>query len=89
MQSLSGAGEAGKADLAERLTKLHSEYATVPRNWVHIVFQEYGVGSGFTAGKSAVTAAFVGSGAVTQLDQAEFRKADIQSRCTLILWPCF
>ena len=46
-----------KADLATQLTKLHSEYAGVPENWVHIVFQDYGVGSGFTAGKPAATAA--------------------------------
>ena len=27
-----------KANLASELTTLHSEYAGVPRNWVHIVF---------------------------------------------------
>ena len=46
-----------KADLAVRLTKLHCEYAGVPENWVHIVFHDYAVGSGFTAGKPAATAA--------------------------------
>jgi phenylpyruvate tautomerase PptA (4-oxalocrotonate tautomerase family) len=46
-----------KADLAAGLTKLHSECAGVPENWVHIVFQEYPVGSGFTAGKPAAAAA--------------------------------
>jgi phenylpyruvate tautomerase PptA (4-oxalocrotonate tautomerase family) len=46
-----------KRDLAGQLTKLHSEYAGVPPNWVHVVFQEYGVGSGFTAGKASATAA--------------------------------
>jgi phenylpyruvate tautomerase PptA (4-oxalocrotonate tautomerase family) len=45
-----------KADLAVQLTKLHSQYAGVPENWVHIVFQDYGVGSGFTAGKPAAAA---------------------------------
>jgi phenylpyruvate tautomerase PptA (4-oxalocrotonate tautomerase family) len=49
--------EAGKSDLAAQLTRLHSEYAGVPENWVHVVFQEYGVGNGFTAGKPAATAA--------------------------------
>jgi phenylpyruvate tautomerase PptA (4-oxalocrotonate tautomerase family) len=49
--------DATKGDLAERLTKLHSEYAQVPRNWVHIVFQEYRAGNGFTAGNRATTAA--------------------------------
>ena len=54
-----------KADLAARLTKLHSEYAGVPANWVHIVFHDYAVGSGFTAGEPAATAALtllVGTG---------------------------
>jgi phenylpyruvate tautomerase PptA (4-oxalocrotonate tautomerase family) len=49
-------GEA-KAKLAGELTTFHSEYAGVPKNWVHVVFQDYGVGSGFTAGAAAATAA--------------------------------
>jgi len=46
-----------KAKLAMDLTILHSEYAGVPKNWVHVVFQDYAPGSGFTAGKPAATAA--------------------------------
>lgn len=46
-----------KKDLAAKLTRLHAEYAGVPPNWVHVIFQDYGVGSGFTAGKPAATAA--------------------------------
>jgi len=46
-----------KADLAEKLTAFHAEYAGIPRNWVHIVFHEYPRGNGFTAGKPASTAA--------------------------------
>ena len=46
-----------KADLAAQLTTLHSELAGVPRNWVHVVFQDYAVGSGFTAGEPAAAAA--------------------------------
>jgi phenylpyruvate tautomerase PptA (4-oxalocrotonate tautomerase family) len=49
-------GEA-KAALAGELTAFHSEYAGVPKNWVHIVFQEYAPGNGFTAGEPAATAA--------------------------------
>jgi len=49
-------GEA-KATLAAELTAFHSQYAGVPKNWVHIVFQEYAAGNGFTAGKVAATAA--------------------------------
>ena len=46
-----------RTTLATELTVLHSEYASVPKNWVHVVFQDYAVGSGFTAGEPAATAA--------------------------------
>jgi phenylpyruvate tautomerase PptA (4-oxalocrotonate tautomerase family) len=46
-----------KADLAAKLTALHCELSGVPRNRVHIVFQDYAAGSGFTAGEPAATAA--------------------------------
>src|ERR1700744_1476042 len=49
-------GEA-KATLAVELTAFHSDYAGVPKNWVHVVFQEYPPGNGFTAGQGAATAA--------------------------------
>jgi phenylpyruvate tautomerase PptA (4-oxalocrotonate tautomerase family) len=39
------------------MTALHSEYSGVPKNWVHIVYQDYAPGSGFTAGQPAATAA--------------------------------
>jgi phenylpyruvate tautomerase PptA (4-oxalocrotonate tautomerase family) len=45
-----------KAELAEQLTAFHADYAGVPKNWVHIVFQEYRVGHGFSAGKPSPTA---------------------------------
>jgi phenylpyruvate tautomerase PptA (4-oxalocrotonate tautomerase family) len=47
----------GKAALAARLTELHCEIAGVPANWVHIIFHEYPVGSGFTAGEPAAAVA--------------------------------
>lgn len=50
-------GSDAKARLAMELTTLHSEYAGVPKNWVHVVFQEYPPGNGFTAGEVAATAA--------------------------------
>jgi phenylpyruvate tautomerase PptA (4-oxalocrotonate tautomerase family) len=46
-----------KATFAGELTSFHSEYAGVPKNWVHIVFQDYAPGSGFTAGEVSATAA--------------------------------
>ena len=46
-----------KSRLAIELTDLHSEYSGVPKNWVHVVFQEYPPGNGFTAGEAAATAA--------------------------------
>jgi phenylpyruvate tautomerase PptA (4-oxalocrotonate tautomerase family) len=42
-----------KIKLAGELTTLHSEYAGVPKNWIHIVFQDYAPGSGFTAGEAS------------------------------------
>jgi phenylpyruvate tautomerase PptA (4-oxalocrotonate tautomerase family) len=48
-------GGDAKADLAAKLTALHCEMSGAPKNWVHIVFQEYPQGSGFTAGEPAAT----------------------------------
>ena len=48
-----------KADLAEKLTAFHAEYAAVPKNWVHIVFQDYAPGNGFTAGEVSATIALM------------------------------
>jgi phenylpyruvate tautomerase PptA (4-oxalocrotonate tautomerase family) len=45
-----------KAKLAGQLTAFHSEYSGVSKNWVHIVFQDYAPGSGFTAGAASATA---------------------------------
>jgi phenylpyruvate tautomerase PptA (4-oxalocrotonate tautomerase family) len=50
-------GGPAKAELADKLTAFHAEYAAIPKNWVHIVFHEYPIGSGFTAGKPSPTAA--------------------------------
>jgi phenylpyruvate tautomerase PptA (4-oxalocrotonate tautomerase family) len=49
--------DSAKAKLADELTALHSEYANVARNWVHVVFHDYAPGSGFTAGRSSATCA--------------------------------
>jgi phenylpyruvate tautomerase PptA (4-oxalocrotonate tautomerase family) len=49
-------GEA-KAALAEELTAFHCAYSDVPRPWVHVIFQEYAPGNGYTAGKAAAAAA--------------------------------
>lgn len=45
--------DTAKADLAKRLTTLHSDYAGIPANWVHVIFQDYPRGSGFSAGSAA------------------------------------
>jgi phenylpyruvate tautomerase PptA (4-oxalocrotonate tautomerase family) len=71
-----------KADLAAGLTKLHSEYAGVPENWVHIVFQEYPVGNGFTAGRPAAAAA------LTLLIRAG-RSAEYKRELLKRLWALF
>ena len=46
-----------KARLAMELTILHSEFAGVPKNWVHVVFQDYAPGCRFTGGEASATAA--------------------------------
>lgn len=46
-----------KNRLAKQLTSFHAEYAGVPQNWVHVVFQDFQPGDGFTAGEEAPTAA--------------------------------
>jgi phenylpyruvate tautomerase PptA (4-oxalocrotonate tautomerase family) len=48
--------EGAKARLAESLTILHSEYASVPKNWVHVIFHEFPASCGFTAGQAAAMA---------------------------------
>ena len=45
-----------RATLAGEITAVHSEYSGVPKKWVHVVFQEYESGNGFTAGEAAATA---------------------------------
>ncbi|HEY2684650.1 MAG TPA: tautomerase family protein [Steroidobacteraceae bacterium] len=52
-----GLDDPRKQKLADKLTRFHSEYAGVPAEWVHIVFNEYEPGSGFTAGKPSATVA--------------------------------
>lgn len=74
--------EERKADLADRLTKLHCEYAGVPANWVHIVYHEYRAGNGFTAGKRAATAA------LTLLIRSG-RSADYKRELLRRLWALF
>ena len=51
----------------------------MPKNWVHIVFQDYAVGSGFTAGEQAATAA------LTLLIRTG-RSADYKRRLLKRLW---
>ena len=48
-------GKDAKADLAAQLTALHVDYAGVPKNWVHVIFQDFAFGSGFTAAEPAAT----------------------------------
>jgi phenylpyruvate tautomerase PptA (4-oxalocrotonate tautomerase family) len=46
-----------KASLAAELTQMHHTLAEVPENWIHIIFNDYPVGNGFTGGKPAAAAA--------------------------------
>jgi phenylpyruvate tautomerase PptA (4-oxalocrotonate tautomerase family) len=71
-----------KAKLAAELTDLHSSYAGVPQNWVHVVFSEYASGNGFTAGVPAQAAS------LTLLIRTgrtpEYKRALIQQLWTLL-----
>src|ERR1700742_1780020 len=51
--------EAAKTQLAESITAFHSDYAEGPKSWVHIVFQEYPSGSGYSAGRPSATSALM------------------------------
>jgi phenylpyruvate tautomerase PptA (4-oxalocrotonate tautomerase family) len=44
-----------RATLAGEISAFHSEYAGVPKNWVHVIFLDYAPGNGFTAGNVAAT----------------------------------
>ena len=46
-----------KNELAAKLTALHCKMSGVPKNWVHVVFHDYGNGCGFTAGEPAAVIA--------------------------------
>jgi phenylpyruvate tautomerase PptA (4-oxalocrotonate tautomerase family) len=46
-----------RAALAESLTAFHCDYSGVARSWVHVIFQEYSPGRGYSAGSAAPAAA--------------------------------
>ncbi len=71
-----------KAKFAEDLTTLHAEYAGVPRNFVHIIFQTYAPGDGFTAGVVAATASLT-------VVIRDGRSKDYKRGLLTKLWPLF
>jgi phenylpyruvate tautomerase PptA (4-oxalocrotonate tautomerase family) len=48
-----------RSKLADELTKFHSDYSGVPRDWVQIVFQDYAPGSAFSGGRPSAVAALM------------------------------
>ena len=48
-----------KAKLADELATFHESYASVPRDWVQVVFQDYAPGSGFSGGKPSTVATLI------------------------------
>jgi phenylpyruvate tautomerase PptA (4-oxalocrotonate tautomerase family) len=46
-----------KAKIAKEITRIHTTVMKVPSNFVRVVFLSYPKGSGYTAGKTAPTAA--------------------------------
>lgn len=71
-----------KARLAKQLTLFHSEYAGVPPNWVHVVFQDFQPGDGFTAGEPAPAAALM-------LLIRSGRSAEYKKEMLIQLWSMF
>lgn len=71
-----------KTKLAKQLTSFHSEYAGVPENWVHVIFQDFEPGNGFTAGEAAPAAA------LTLLIRTG-RSAEYKRSMLLQLWKMF
>jgi phenylpyruvate tautomerase PptA (4-oxalocrotonate tautomerase family) len=71
-----------RANLAMELTSLHSEVSGVPKNWVHVVFQDYPPGNGFTAGVPSPTAALT---LLIRTGRSSEYKRDLLTR----LWKLF
>jgi phenylpyruvate tautomerase PptA (4-oxalocrotonate tautomerase family) len=74
--------KAAKAHLTKQLTTFHASYAGVPPEWVHIVFQEFQPGDGFSAGEPAAVAT------LTLLIRSG-RSADYKRGMLLQLWNLF
>lgn len=72
--------QADKTDLALKLTKLHSDFAGVPPEWVHVVFIDIAPGGSFTAGKPNTVAT------LTLLIRSG-RSADYKRSLLSRLWP--
>ncbi|WP_406698056.1 tautomerase family protein [Singulisphaera sp. Ch08] len=68
-----------KANLAAEITTLHVELSGVPRNWVHVIFQDYAPGSGFIAGEVGPTVSLT-------LSIRTGRTADYQHNLLTRLW---
>jgi phenylpyruvate tautomerase PptA (4-oxalocrotonate tautomerase family) len=45
--------DAAKARLAAEITAIHVELSGAPKDWVHVVFQDYAPGSGFRGGEAS------------------------------------
>ncbi len=73
---------AQKANLAGEITQLHVELSGVPRNWVHVVFQDYTPGSGFIAGQAAPTVSLTGS--IRTGRTAEYQRTLLKRLWTLL-----
>jgi phenylpyruvate tautomerase PptA (4-oxalocrotonate tautomerase family) len=71
-----------KTTLAQQLTSFHAEYAGVPKNWVHVIFQDFPPGDGFTAGEPAPAAA------LTLLIRTG-RSAEYKREMLMQLWKMF
>ena len=71
-----------RSKIAEEITRIHSTVMRVPRNFVRVVFLSYPVGSGYTAGTAAPTAAVNG---ILRSGHGAAEKADLLRQ----LWSTF
>jgi phenylpyruvate tautomerase PptA (4-oxalocrotonate tautomerase family) len=71
-----------KAEIAEELTRIHTEVMKVPRNFVHVIFLSYPKGSGYSTGKEGPAASL---NCTLRSGHTDEEKTDLLQQ----LWPAF
>jgi phenylpyruvate tautomerase PptA (4-oxalocrotonate tautomerase family) len=71
-----------RAHVAREVTRIHTTATGAPTKWVHVIFQTYPPGSGFSDGVAGPAATLIGylrSG----------RAAELKSKLVQDLWPMY